>query len=58
MNTEKNDGAELTTAERFRLLNKEVQAKYAVDPDRDVDEIPLAELSPRASKFVSTAIDV
>ena len=46
MNTDKVDVSELTTAERFALLNKEVQAKYAVDPLRDADQIPLAELSP------------
>ena len=43
---DKKDISELTTAERFALLNEEVQAKYAVDPDRDVNEIPLPELSP------------
>lgn len=43
---DKKDVSELTTAERFALLNEEVQAKYAVDPHRDVDQIPLAELSP------------
>ena len=43
---DKKDVSELTTAERFALLNEEVQAKYAVDPHRDVDQIPLTELSP------------
>ena len=46
MNTEKKNNSELSTAERFGLSNKEVQEKYAVDPNREADEIPLAELSP------------
>lgn len=46
MNIDKNSTSDLTTAERFALLNQEVQAKYAVDPHRDVGEIPTGDLSP------------
>ena len=46
MSTDKKDGSDLSTAERFGLLNKDIQEQFAVDPNREVDDIPLADLSP------------